>query len=294
MTDLTIAFTKASGAGNDFVIIDNMQRLLAADKSALAVALCSRHFGVGADGLLVIEPSDRADFTMLYYNADGSYGGMCGNGGRCVARYAALKKIAHPSMVFEALGFLYHADLQGTAVRLRMRDPSNVRRKVLVRASGEEFSASFINTGSPHVVIFDEHLEERDILSTGRLIRSHTAFEPEGTNVNFVQLLGGDRIAMRTYERGVEAETLACGTGSVASALISSMLFGLRSPTHVRTRGGEDLHVEFQQKGDGFSEIVLLGSAHMLYSGIVRYSPQTKRIVDPAIETPHNPQDGLS
>ena len=159
-----------------------------------------------------------------------------------------------------------------------------MRRNISVQLDAEQFLMHFVNTGSPHVVLFDEQMDERDVVSVGRAIRRHSEFAPEGTNVNFVQLLGGDRIAMRTYERGVEAETLACGTGSVASALVASLQFGLRSPVHVRTRGGEDLHVEFQQDGERLHDIVLLGSAHMLYSGIVRYNTQTNRIVDPTID----------
>ena len=285
MTDQTIAFTKASGAGNDFVIIDNMNGACPADKSALAVSLCSRYFGIGADGLLVIEPSNRADFRMLYYNSDGSFGGMCGNGGRCAARYAVLKGIASPSLKFEALGYIYRADVQGSAVRLSMKDPSDLHRNVPVDFDTEHFLGNRINTGAPHVVIFDEQLDERDVVLTGRAIRRHHQFLPDGTNVNFVKLLGGDRIAVRTYERGVEAETLACGTGSIAGAVISSLQFGLRSPVHVRTRGGEDLHVEFTITGETARDIILVGSAHMLFSGIIRVNMQTMHIVEPNLDT---------
>ncbi len=281
-----ITFTKASGAGNDFVIVDKSRGDLRGEPSRLAAALCSRHFGIGADGLLLIEPSSRADFTMRYFNADGSFGGMCGNGGRCAARYAALRGIAGMTMTFEALDFVYRAEVRGPSVRLAMKDPTRVRAHLRIATAREETAASFIDTGAPHLVIFDPALDDRDVVSTGRLLAHHAEFGTEGTNVDFVQLLGADRIAMRTYERGVEDETLACGTGSVASALIASLQFGLRSPVHVLTRGGEDLHVEFRNEEGTPRDIVLAGRAQMLFSGTVRYDDAKGHILEPTIDTP--------
>jgi diaminopimelate epimerase len=285
----SIPFTKASGAGNDFIILDNLHGGIPEAKDRIARALCSRHFGIGADGLLVIEPSATAEFRMLYYNADGSYGGMCGNGGRCLARYAFLRGIARESMSFEALDTLYRAEIQGPAVRLHMKDPSKVALGLLVEVARQKFRGSFIDTGSPHLVIFDEALEERDVTASGRAIAHHSMFGTEGTNVNFLQLLGGDRIAMRTYERGVEVETLACGTGSVASAVIANLKFGLQSPVHVRTRGGEDLHVEFRNDQGTIHDVVLIGSAQMLFDGQVCYDDSTGRIVERSDETASPP-----
>ncbi len=282
--NMTIEFTKASGAGNDFVIVDNMDGRIRTDKPRLAAVLCSRHFGIGADGLLLVEPSATANFRMLYFNADGSTGGMCGNGGRCVARYAFLRGIAPAQQSFEALGFVYHADVQGAAVRLRMKDPEGFRPPFPLETPRENVTASFVDTGAPHAVVFDTSLEERDVPGTGRLLAHHVAFGEAGTNVNFVQLLGDDRIAMRTYERGVEDETLACGTGSVACAIVASMQFGLRSPVHVQTRSGEDLHVEFSNQDGLLNHVVLVGSAHMLFSGTVSYDDRKGRITDPIIE----------
>lgn len=276
----TLSFTKASGAGNDFVIINGLHVRLPAAKDRLARALCSRHFGIGADGLLVIERSTRADFRMLYFNADGSYGGMCGNGGRCIARYAFEHGIAQPAMSFESLDDLYTAEVTGAAVRLHMRDPVKARSRFPISAGGKTYQANFIDTGAPHLVIFDEALEDLDVLASGRLLAHHEMFAPGGTNVDFIQLTGADRIAMRTYERGVEDETLACGTGSVASAAIASFEFGLRSPVHVRTRGGEELHVEFTNDTGTIRDVVLVGSARLLFSGNVYYDDSTEQIVD--------------
>ena len=245
----TVTFTKATGAGNDFVIVDNMQKTLQADKSKLSVAVCSRHYGVGADGLLVLEPSTISDFAMLYYNADGTYGGMCGNGGRCAAQYAFLRGIAGKTPRFEALGYVYEAEIEGGPVRLKMKNPTSFRSDIVVDTGAEKLRGQFINTGSPHVVFFMKDIESLDVKRLGRRIREHEAFAPEGTNVNFVRLGEGDAIHVRTYERGVENETLACGTGSVASAVLSGIVENRSSPVSVHVRSGEVLQVSFERSG---------------------------------------------
>lgn len=274
----TISYTKASGAGNDFVVINNMDRHLDVDYPALARALCSRPFGVGADGMLALEPSERAHFFMKYYNADGSYGGMCGNGGRCISRYAYLQGIAPENLTFEALGYVYHATISGERVKLSMKDPTGFRKEIGLHLQGRDYQAQFVDTGSPHVVFFVNDLESIDIAGVGRAARWDREFAPEGTNVNFVRKEEGSAISLRTYERGVEAETLACGTGSVASAVIAGMSFGLHSPVTVKVRSGEELLVHFKKQGDSLTDIVLEGSAHMLFSGNILYDDTSLQI----------------
>jgi diaminopimelate epimerase len=274
-----IRFTKASGAGNDFVLVDGRGGgELPTDRSALARALCSRHFGVGADGLLLLMPSDRADFRMEYYNADGSYGGMCGNGGRCIARYALAMGIAASPLTFEALDHLYKAAAEGELIRIRMKDPSDILENPVPAALRKTETAWFVDTGSPHLVIFTPDVERVNLPERGRALRMHPAFAPEGANVNFVQMLSASSIRMRTYERGVEAETLACGTGSVASA-VAAWRGGLAAPpVRILTTGGEDLLVDFRGEAGRVTDVTLTGSAHLLFEGVVAYDSEAGRI----------------
>ncbi len=270
--NIPISFTKASGAGNDFVLVNNIRGDLRVDYARLARAACDRHYGVGGDGLLVVERSPRADFTMLYYNADGSFGGMCGNGGRCIARFALLEGVAGRAQRFEALDHVYEAEIGAESVRLHMKDAPPMRANIPIHAGGRTFSGSFIDTGAPHVVIPGSDLENIDVAALGKEIRNDPRFSPGGTNVNFVRTGNGSTIEIRTYERGVESETLACGTGSVASALVGSGLQGLESPVTVGVRSGEKLLVHFRKTGNSWTDVSLEGSAHMLFQGRMLYS----------------------
>ena len=274
----TIEFIKASGAGNDFVLIDNWNGTLNVGQPELAVALCSRPFGVGADGLLVLEKSPRANFQMRYYNADGSYGGMCGNGGRCIAMFAYKRGLAPRSMSFEALDHVYAAEVADQRVVLQMKTPVDFRPDVRLTVNGQAIAAQYINTGSPHVVVMVNNLESTDVIGLGRAIRHHTEFLPAGTNVNFLRLDGGDAIGIRTYERGVENETLACGTGSVASAVIAHLSNGIQEPVHVRVRSGEELLVHLKSQQGKVIEASLEGNAYILFSGKAFYDDDSHRI----------------
>ena len=269
--NVPISFTKASGAGNDFVLVNTITEDPGIDFGRFAVAVCDRHFGVGADGLLLLGKSDRADFTMRYFNADGSSGGMCGNGGRCIARFALMEGVAGLNQRFEALDHIYDAEVGERSVRLHMKDPVDLRRGVVFTAGEKKLNGTFIDTGAPHVVIFESDLERLDVMEFGRAIRRDPRFNPAGTNVNFVRIRNGSTVELRTYERGVESETLACGTGSVASALVSSDLYTLTSPVAVAVRSGETLFVHFKKTGDGWTDVFLEGSAHMLFKGRLLY-----------------------
>jgi diaminopimelate epimerase len=266
-----ISFFKASGAGNDFVLVNNITGGLGIDFGRFAVAVCDRHFGVGGDGLLVLEKSDRADFTMLYYNADGSSGGMCGNGGRCIARFALMEGVAGKNQRFEALDHIYDAEVGERSVRLHMKDPLDLRPGLVFLFEGKQMKGAFIDTGAPHAVVFVEDLESLDVMKAGRAIRRDPRFSPAGTNVDFVRIRDGSTVELRTYERGVESETLACGTGSVASALVSSGLHGLASPVTVAVRSGEKLLVHFTKTGEAWTNVFLEGSAHILFKGNLLY-----------------------
>ncbi len=277
-----------SGAGNDFVVLDNRTGIVS-DPKTFALNVCDRRKGIGADGLLLLESSNKADFLMRYYNSDGSYGGMCGNGGRCISRYAYSKQIVNrPEIRFEALEHVYSASILQDGVRLKMKDPSDFRIGQVIHLPGIHIRFHFVNSGSPHCIIFlDENkdlastFEEIDVYDLGKKIRHHSYFFPEGTNVNFVEKKDTNSFFVRTYERGVEAETLACGTGSVAVGLITNQLKRSLSPVTLYVRSGELLTVDFDQTSDGrYRDVSLSGSAHIVFSGIVKYEFSSQSIVD--------------
>jgi diaminopimelate epimerase len=276
----SLTFTKASGAGNDFVIIDNMGGKVSLRAAALAPALCDRHFGIGADGLLVLEESSRADFLMQYYNADGSYGGMCGNGGRCAARYLFLKGLVPAAHRFEALDHIYEAWVEENTVRLHMKDPVDLRAGLRLEIPEGTFTGTFLNTGAPHLVVFVQDIDRLNLRSIGPALRNYPSFGAAGTNVNFVSVRAPQGIALRTYERGVEAETLACGTGSIAAAVVSCLEKGIKPPVRIAVRSGEELLVSMKQEGGRPTGIMLEGSARMVFTGECLYDAANHSIVD--------------
>jgi diaminopimelate epimerase len=279
-----LRFTKVTGAGNDFVLIDNRDRALRVDPSALARLLCSRNFGVGADGILLVLPSTVADFTMGYWNADGTTGGMCGNGGRCIAHYAYDRGIAGKEMRFEAFGYVYRAVITPEGVRLRMKPAGDIRQGIHLAREGQVFVADYVNLGVPHAVLFvnDQQpnaLASLDVPGMGRWVRNHQEFSPLGTNANFVRAIDQDSIEVRTYERGVEAETLACGTGSVASAFFHRIRSGGSGPVTILARSGIRLKVHLQ--GAGTDEITapeLEGPAYNVFDGNAFLDDDTTRL----------------
>jgi diaminopimelate epimerase len=275
---IEIPFTKASGAGNDFVIVDNRDKFLPADLSTFARRICSRHFGVGADGLLILDNSSSAHFKMHYYNSDGSYGGMCGNGGRCLARYAFTNGITPRKMSFESLDFIYRAEVIDDLVSLSMKDPLGLR-PLPTHPWGATISRAFyIDTGSPHVVAFVAGVKDIAVASLGSRIRHDPLFAPSGTNVNFVEVMSNNSLRLRTYERGVEAETLACGTGTVAAGIVANQYFGTRFPVKVRVESGECLTVRATVVSGQVRFPELEGSAHILFSGKLLYDVKSNSI----------------
>ncbi len=272
---MKLEFTKMTGAGNDFVLVDNRERKYTSDWARLAPLICDRRYGIGADGLLIVEPSDKADFRMLYFNADGSYGGMCGNGGRCIARFIS-DATGKRELSFDALDYIYRATIAEGGVLLSMKDPTSVRIHATLEVQEESINYHFVNTGSPHVVCYwndlpeklRSHLERKGIEEFGRAVRLHDRFKPEGANVNFVSQQGTNAISMRTYERGVESETLACGTGAVACSVISALIHSMHSPVSVTTRSGEILKVHFDRSGELLRNIRLEGPAVTVFRGV--------------------------
>jgi len=263
-----IPFTKMSAAGNDFVIIDNRQHILESERAKeYAQKICRRKLSVGADGLILIEDSNMADFKWRFFNADGSEAEMCGNGGRCVARLAYIKGIAPRTLSFETLAGIIKAEILGERVKLQLPLPYNLTSDLKLSLDGKCYTVDSITIGVPHVVMFVEDLSNLEVVKLGKIIRFSECFKPAGTNVNFVTIKNGSTIAIRTYERGVEEETLACGTGAVASALIANKKKGVVSPVSVLTQGGEILTVHYSKEDQVLKEVFLEGGANFIYEG---------------------------
>ncbi len=265
---MKIPFIKMSGSGNDFIIIDLRSPVLDGIRvKEFVQKACRRRISVGADGLILVERSDKADFKWRFFNADGSEAEMCGNGGRCVARFAALKGIAGPSLTFETLAGILSARVDGKRVKLELTKPFGLKLDEPLVVEGKKGAVSFLNTGVPHAVIFLDDLDGLDIVKTGRSIRHHSHFAPKGTNVDFVRVEKESLLSVRTYERGVEDETLACGTGVVASALIAAFKGMVKSPVSIKTRGGEVLFVHFEIEGGETRGVFLEGDVCIIYEG---------------------------
>ncbi|MFQ3596935.1 MAG: diaminopimelate epimerase [Chloroherpetonaceae bacterium] len=260
---MTVHFTKMSGAGNDFIMIDNRTEKRVFPEAQIA-KWCRRGTGIGADGLILLEDSSDCDFTMRYYNADGKLGSMCGNGGRCVTRFAQHVGIKKTQFTFEANGEIYHSEiLPNGQVKLHMTPPKAFRDKFIV----EGYETYFIDTGSPHAIVYVSDLEGFDVFNEGRKIRSNKMHFAEGANVNFLEVTAPDAIRIRTFERGVEQETLACGTGCVASAVVSYRLGKINAKNvTLHVQSGECVQVEFDER---FQDVHLIGSAELVFEGRV-------------------------
>ncbi len=261
-----IEFYKMSGSGNDFIIIDNRNNIV--DEKSLSnfiAKVCRRKMAVGADGLILVENSDNEDFKWRFFNSDGSVAEMCGNGARCVARFAYINEIAGSNMSFETLAGIVKAEVIGDRVKVKMTDPLELKTDDAVELKNGLVSISSINTGVPHVVIVRDSIDDVDIVKIGREIRYHDKFSPAGTNVNFVCHKNDNTIAVRTYERGVEDETLACGTGAVASGIVMANKMKIDSPLSVLTRSGGYLNIFFREKEGQYYDVYLEGDARIIY-----------------------------
>jgi len=254
----TLTFAKYQGTGNDFIIIDNRKNILNPGDSKRIKQLCDRRFGIGADGLMMLYDHKEVDFEMKYFNSDGYEGTMCGNGGRCVVMFAEKIKLIKQNARFKTNDGVHTAEITDTTVRLRMNDVKAIRK------FGDNY---FVDTGSPHYITFRKNIDIIDVFNEGRKLRNNQQFKPHGTNVNFAEIQRNG-ISVRTYERGVENETMSCGTGAVAAAIVSVFSGQIDSDNvPVKTRGGI-LNVSFfrTNKGD-FSDIVLEGPAAFVFEG---------------------------
>ena len=266
---IMLRFTKMNGAGNDFILVDNRAGDIHLDRGQIA-RLCDRHRGVGADGILLLEKaSNQADFRMRYFNADGGEAEMCGNGARCFARFANNIAGAQAKISFETPAGVIAAELVGELVTLQMTKPTDLRINMKLPVANENKTIHFINSGVPHVVIPVPRIDKVGVQREGSAIRHHDMFSPKGANVNFLEKRGPNKIAIRTYERGVEDETLACGTGIVASALIFAAIEKVNGPINVIARGGDELQVGFEKIENGFCNVTLTGPAEFVFQGTI-------------------------
>lgn len=266
-----IPFTKMTGTGNDFIIIDNRSKAVPPGEMAeLAASICTRRQSVGADGIIFIDEDAELDFSWHFFNSDGSEAQMCGNGSRCAARFAFLNGIAGTEMIFRTMVGPISASVNGTSVRVQLTPPSGMEKGFSLNlGGGKDLEVGFIDTGVPHTVVFLEkgELQGYPVADQGREIRFHPRFAPAGTNVNFVEVLKPDTIGVRTYERGVEGETLACGTGAVASTILCVARNQAIPPVQVYTSGGDILKIDVDPQDPLEGEVFLEGNALVVYKG---------------------------
>ena len=265
----SLEFTKMVGAGNDFIVVDNRSGAIGNDAAKIAKKLSDRKHSVGADGLILLEKSKKADIRMRIFNPDGSEAEMCGNGVRCVAKFAVTHKIKKSALSIETLAGIIEAEARGNIVKAKLVKPKALKLNFSLQVNGRNEILNFIDTGVPHAVKVLDSLEGVDVDEWGSQIRRHPYFAPRGTNANFVSLGSQNKIEVRTYERGVEGETLSCGTGSTAAALVVAALKGLKSPVLVLTKGGETLKVYFSKKGSEFFNVYLEGPVQTTFEGRV-------------------------
>jgi diaminopimelate epimerase len=267
---MILEFRKMNGAGNDFVLIDNRAGNIRLTREQI-VRICHRQRGVGADGLFLLIPcrSGKADWAWEFYNSDGSAADMCGNGARCFARFIEKTVGARSKTTFETGAGVITANFEGARVTVTLTPPRELRLGEVVPTSAGALTVHSLNTGVPHAVIFVPDADKAMVQSLGAEVRHHKHFAPKGTNVNFVQILAPGQIRVRTFERGVEGETLACGTGVSASAMVAGRVHGFRPPVKVQVQGGEMLNVNFTESNGAFGDVRLEGPAEFVFEGTI-------------------------
>jgi diaminopimelate epimerase len=270
MNNPSLKFVKMSATGNDFILIDNRDGRFSGEEKSFFLKICKRRVGVGADGVILLEESDRADLGYRHINADGSLAEMCGNGARSLCYYAVSKKIAPSHLTFEIEEEVYEAWIRNDQVKLRIPPPSTIKKTIGIIEDEELEEGGFIVLGVPHLVLFVRSLDAVDVDSIGRELSHHSMFANR-TNVNFVQFIDTQTIGVRTYERGVESETLSCGTGSTASAIIAHIQKMIPSPVEVKTPGGK-LRVEWE---DLSRSVFLTGPASIIFEAELKDFPES-------------------
>lgn len=264
-----ISFSKYSGCGNDFILIDNREKCFLDDVSPRVAALCRRRLGIGADGVILVEGGCSADFRVRIYNADGSEAEMCCNGLRCVMAFLRRLGCRAEGYTIETLAGCYPVAWHGEKVAVEFPPPKDVEWDIVVSVGGTDHNVHHIDTGVPHAVVVCDAVVSVPVELLGRAIRVHERFAPAGVNVDFVEVTEDGKATVRTYERGVEGETLACGTGATAAVLVVAVLLGLESPVTVRVQSGEELTVSFIHESSEFRALSCIGPVVHVYDGII-------------------------
>lgn len=262
-----LAFSKYSGCGNDFVLFDNRRKLFRPEYFPIIPSLCHRNLGIGADGVILLEHSDLCAFRMRIFNADGSEAEMCGNGLRCFGRFLTDQGVSQDTFTVEVGGKAYTLEIKAGSVSASMPPPAEVQWDLNLKTERQSYRYDFLDTGVPHAVIFVDDLDKVDLEGEGPFIRHHSLFAPRGTNVDFAMKSPCGGIKVRTYERGVEGETLACGTGCAAAALSAAKKFRLPSPVTVLPKSDAPLKIYFSTSAHGFSELRMEGPADFIFQG---------------------------
>ena len=256
---MELQFYKYQGTGNDFLLVDNRPLRFPKNDTKLVAKLCDRKFGIGADGLILLEEHPTVDFTMVYYNADGNLSSMCGNGGRCITHFANFLGMIETAATFEAIDGLHETKIENGLIHLKMSPVAEIQQE-------KEFT--FLDTGSPHHIQLVENLSAFDVITNGRSIRNNQ-YGTAGANVNFVEQLSENKFAVRTYERGVEDETLSCGTGVTAVALAMHATGKATSEKIILQQPGGELQISFSKTKKGYENVFLIGPATQVFKGII-------------------------
>lgn len=269
---MNIDFWKMHGASNDFIMIDDRKCLFPVEDGAWIKSIATRRTGVGCEGVILIQPSYTADIRMRFFNPDGSEVEMCGNGARCIARLAYDIGAAPAKMSIDTVAGELKAEVSEDFVKLYLTEPKDWNLDRKIQLGSDEYECFSVNTGVPHAVIIIEKLQAVDIRKLGSQVRYHDVFKPAGTNANFIHVESESRISVRTYERGVEDETLACGTGITASALVAAKLGLVKAPVTVVPASGDELIVDFSLTSAGAHNVALSGPAEYVFNGTLTYS----------------------
>lgn len=268
---MKLNFTKMHGAGNDFIMIDDRDLTVPFEDYQLMAAIATRRTGIGCEGIILVQPSTKADFRMRFLNPDGTEVELCGNGARCVAQFAHDLGIVNRSMTMETMAGLVDAEIVGDGIKLWMPDPTNRRYGIKLSVGDREYTGHALSIGCPHFVVplDNAELESFDVAKIGAMLRQHDFFAPEGVNVDFVSYVQPNRIRMRTYERGVEAESGACGTGAVAAAVVGVEVAGITLPVKVSTSAGFEITIDGDWRTKKCTGMTLTGPARKVYEGVI-------------------------
>ena len=268
---MKIPFWKMHGAANDFILVDDRACTFPTTDRTWLMDIMQRRTGIGSEGILLIQPSKTANFRMRFFNPDGGEVDMCGNGARCIARLAHELGVAPAKLSIETPAGQVRAEVAGDRVRLHMTEPKDWRLNATLMIQGEPTPYHYVVCGVPHVVMEVENLDSYDVAAIGQHIRHDKAFQPSGTNANFIEVTGPDSLRVRTYERGVEGETLACGTGITACGLIAGKLGLVKTPVKITAASGDVLEVNFRPTADGATDATLYGPAVHVFKGELSY-----------------------